>query len=86
MKVRELRELLAGAGDDDEVVLAKDAEGNGYSPLAGGWAALYVPESTWSGDVYLRELDAEDREQGYTEEDLYDGEDGQLAFVLTPTN
>jgi|WetSurMetagenome_2_1015567.scaffolds.fasta_scaffold513959_2 hypothetical protein len=86
MKVRELRELLAGVADDDEVVLSKDAEGNGYSPLAGGWSAIYVPDSTWSGDVYMRELSAEDREQGYTEEDLYDGADGQLAFVLSPTN
>lgn len=88
MKVRELRALLETASDDDEVVLAKDAEGNGYSPLSGGWLATYVPESRapWSGEVYLRELDDEALESGYTEEDVYDGDDGIPALVLSPTN
>lgn len=81
MKVRELRELLVDAGDDDEVILSRDAEGNGYSPLDGGWKAIYVPRS---GNVYLRELDEEDRANGYTDEDLYHGSKGVPAFVLTP--
>lgn len=34
MKVKKLKELLQSMPDDFEVVLAKDAEGNGYSPLA----------------------------------------------------
>lgn len=36
----------------DIVVLQKDGEGNGYSPLAGADAALYNADSTWSGEVY----------------------------------
>jgi hypothetical protein len=86
MKVRELRELLSTASDDDEVILSKDAEGNGHSPLASAWPGIYVPDCTWSGDVYLRELTDEDRKQGYTEEDLYNGDDGRPAIVLIPTN
>jgi hypothetical protein len=86
MTVGELRTLLLEASDDDVVVLSKDAEGNGHSPLASGWLGKYVPASTWSGDVYMRELTEEYREQGYTEEDLYDGSDGVLCFVLSPTN
>lgn len=86
MKVKELRELLVDASDDDEVVLSKDAEGNGYSPLAGGCLAIYVPETMWSGDVYMRELTTEGRAAGYNEEDLYGGDDGVQALVLTPKN
>jgi hypothetical protein len=86
MTVRELRVLLANANDDDLVVLSKDAEGNGYSPLRGTWDAIYVPDSTYSGNVYMRELTTEDRVEGYTEEDLYEGDDGQPALVLTPVN
>lgn len=51
MRVKELRALLAEFADDLLVVLQKDAEGNGFSPLAGGEGALYVPDSTWSGEV-----------------------------------
>lgn len=34
MKVKDLKMLLNGVPDDFEVVLSKDGEGNGYSPLA----------------------------------------------------
>lgn len=51
MRAGELRELLKGVSDDLLVVLQKDAEGNGYSPLAGGEVAVYQPDSTWSGQV-----------------------------------
>ena len=41
-----------------EVVLQKDSEGNGYSPLAGADPeAVYIPDSTWSGDVYSNRMD-----------------------------
>lgn len=84
--VGELKQALANKADSDFVVLAKDGEGNSYSPLAGEWEALYVPENTWSGDVYLRALTDDDRADGYTEEDLYDGDDGQPVLVLYPVN
>ena len=52
MTLGTLRELLSNLPDDMEVILQKDAEGNGYSPLKGVDVAVYVPNSTWSGDVY----------------------------------
>ena len=85
MKVKELKALLADADDNDEVVLSKDAEGNRYSPLSNCWQATYVPNSAWSGNVYIRELSIQDLEEGCSEEDLYDGDDGQPALVLMPT-
>ena len=53
MKVRELIEQLLVLDPEMEVIMQKDGEGNGYSPLAGlDPNAVYVAESTWNGDVY----------------------------------
>ena len=53
MKVSELMDRLAEMDENAEVILQKDAEGNGYSPLYEvDGDAIYVSESTWSGDVY----------------------------------
>ena len=68
--------------DRRQVVLQKDAEGNGYSPLTELYTAAYKAESTWSGEVGLEELMPEDREAGFTEEDVM--EDGEPALVLRP--
>jgi hypothetical protein len=38
--------------DDTPVILARDAEGNGYSPVAGADELLYDAESTYSGSMY----------------------------------
>jgi hypothetical protein len=89
MTVRELREKLAEFDQDSLVVMSSDGEGNGFSPLSGLGDSIYVdddPESIWDGAIYLNELTDELRKQGYTEEDLYDGDYGQLAVVLWPTN
>lgn len=51
MNVKQLRDLLAGQRDDALVVLAKDEEGNSYSPLADVSDNLYRAETTWSGEV-----------------------------------
>jgi hypothetical protein len=61
MKVKELLAALAEADPEADVILQKDAEGNGYSPLAGAdLNAVYMPDSTWSGDVYSMEWTADD--------------------------
>lgn len=61
MKVKDLMTALAAADPDADVILQKDAEGNGYSPLEGAdLNAVYVPDSTWSGDVYSMDWKAED--------------------------
>ena len=60
MKILELIEFLSRFDPDTQIVLQKDAEGNGYSPLAGADECIYVPENTWSGDVYDLSWTAED--------------------------
>lgn len=86
MKVKELKNILNEFNDEDIVILQKDSEGNGYSPLSGYDEMTYVAENTWSGDVYIKELTSEHKEFGYTEEDLYDGDDGVNAIILFPVN
>lgn len=75
MKVKELKELLSNIDDDYEVVLSKDGEGNGFSPLADYMMAEYEPETTWCGEIW-------------SEEDSIDAErkHNQNAIVLWPTN
>ena len=75
MKVKELMEMLQTVPEDREVVLSRDAEGNGYSPLADSGELWYVPYSTWGGDCY--NLD---------EEEEFEGQDADLVLVLWPTN
>lgn len=52
MTVKELRDMLVGLPDDMDVVMSKDGEGNSYSPLSDcNSNCIYIPDSTWSGDV-----------------------------------
>lgn len=61
MKVRELQAALSGCDPDADVILQKDAEGNGYSPLhAADYDAVYVPDSAWGGTVYSTRWSAAD--------------------------
>lgn len=61
MNVKELRDALYDYPDNLEVILQKDAEGNGYSPLAGAADAMYQAESTWSGEaIHSDDYDPED--------------------------
>lgn len=76
-----------GAFDADRlVVMSKDGEGNGFSPLAGVGTASYEADSTWSGEVGMEqhELTEEKRKEGYGDEDVL--QDGVPALVLWPTN
>jgi len=58
--VGELRKGLARFPDEAYVILRKDAEGNGHSPLASNRDGMpdvgpvwYHPESTWGGETYV---------------------------------
>lgn len=52
MTVRELiAKLIALNNLDQIVIVSKDAEGNGHSPLAGVFEAEYYAENTWTGAV-----------------------------------
>lgn len=54
MTLAELRAQLDALNlpDDTPVILARDAEGNGYSPVVQVDDALYEAESTYSGQLY----------------------------------
>lgn len=60
MKSHDLANLLL-ANPNVELILQKDAEGNDYSPLSGiDFDVVYVPDSTWSGEVYAKSWTADD--------------------------
>lgn len=74
MTVRELRALLSDQPDDRPVVLAKDAEGNDFSPLSDWGEGYYTARSTWGGNV-CNLNEPEER-----------GENAVHALVLWPVN
>ncbi len=78
-------ELIAALKDEDPatpVILQKDAEGNGFSPLEGGDPGMYAAETTWSGEFYdLPKENPEDHEL-----DDEPPSDAVRAFVLYPVN
>lgn len=75
VRVGVLRSALDGLPDDMLVVLSKDGEGNGFSPLAEVEhepTTGYIAESTWAGEV--------------PHPDDYEDGDGVPCVVLWPTN
>lgn len=89
MTVKELRKLLAKVENQDTlVVLAKDGEGNNYSPLSGYSDHYhYMADSTWAGELInfddpegyeLDELEPEELEEKKNK--------ATSCFVLWPTN
>lgn len=86
MNVKELKEAIANLPDDMEVIVQKDSEGNGYSPLAGADPdAIYVPDSTYSGIAYNTDWSAEDADMP---EIAWQAmiEKSPRALILHPTN
>jgi hypothetical protein len=84
LTVRELREALAGLPDDMLVVMSRDAEGNGYSPLVEASESMYLAETTWSGDLYPTPEDiAADAQLG---EDDEAPDDAVRVIALWPVN
>jgi len=93
MTLDELRKALASMRHlpgDTPVVLQKDAEGNGYSPLAGGEEGMYLAHSTWSGEAHLTPEQLaeklEDPDSGYDEEDDAAPEGSVRVLILYPVN
>jgi len=78
--VAQLRHILADMPDEAVVVLAKDGEGNDFSPLSGPVGVhWYRPESTWAGEVYPIGEDADG--------EVYEPDgDEVIAVVLDPVN
>lgn len=73
LTVGDLKQLLVGVGDEVIVIIAKDIEGNEYSPLADTETMVYEEETSWSGECYP---DDEDETP----------EDAVLCFTLWPVN
>jgi len=88
--VGELLDYLATQPRDRKIVLSKDAEGNGYSPLADAAEAMYAAESTWAGETYLTPEDLAEQlarpdNPGWSEEDAAP-DDAERVVVLGPVN
>jgi hypothetical protein len=86
MTIDELRKRLDDLNmpGDTPVILSKDAEGNGFSPLVEAEVAMYAADSTWSGERYMTE---EDRQAtGEPDEYAESPEDAVRAVFLWPTN
>lgn len=61
MKVKDLKDALSSLPDDMEIILQKDSEGNGFSPLAGADSdCVYQAECGWGGTVYDVDWSADD--------------------------
>jgi hypothetical protein len=84
MKVKELIEMLKAEDQEREVICAKDAEGNGFSPLHSCDTGKYIADSTWSGERGLEDLTEQLIEQGFGDEDVIIG--GVKALFLCPVN
>lgn len=86
MKLKELKSLLDEMDDDVEVILQKDGEGNGYSPLAGvDDNGVYFPDTPWSGEVYS--LDCEAYEMDLEEDEWEEIKKNNIrVLILYPVN
>ena len=60
MKVKELIELLKTCDPEETVIMAKDCEGNGYSPFSELGRDIYRPDSIWSGSLVDYERNRQD--------------------------
>ena len=89
MKLKELRELISSIPevmDDCEVILQKDAEGNGYSPLEGlDPDAIWVPYNSYDGEVWSTNWSAADADMSEEEWEEFKGENVR-RLVLHPVN
>lgn len=85
MKVKELIKFLLECDPSAEVILQKDGEGNGYSPLADAdHQVIYVPETTWYGSVYSTQWTAD--AAGMDEAEWQAFLKKKRCVVLCPTN
>ena len=61
MNIKELKELINDLPDDMDIIMSSDSEGNNYSPLSNvDPNYIYIPDNSWSGDVYSTNWTADD--------------------------
>jgi hypothetical protein len=73
MTVKALITKLQAEDPNRIVIMSSDSEGNRYSPLSSVNPFRYLPDSTWSGEIYNED-----------DEELPTGT--KAALVLYPTN
>jgi len=83
LTVESLIDILRQFNPERVVIIAKDPEGNEYSPLSEVTTAAYVPETSWYGVIGLEELTEDFEGLGYTVEDVVDG---IPCIILDPIN
>lgn len=82
MTVKELIKELEQCNPDDLVVMSTDEEGNGFDTLVDVESNnVYVPKDR---EIHIKKLTKALRSQGYTKEDLYEGDDAVDCVVLWP--
>jgi hypothetical protein len=84
MNGKEFKELINRLVDDNDIIIiSSDGEGNTYEEFGGhvDANALWIEKH---GEVKPYCLTDKLKDRGYTEDDLYDGDDGKKAFVLYP--
>jgi hypothetical protein len=86
MTVKDLKDLIHNLPDEMEVILQKDAEGNGYSPLSEGYTGIYAADTTWYGDVFLETYTFED--VGFDTEEEWEAYKSKMgrSLILRPIN
>lgn len=81
MTVNDLIKQLQAMPEEDRervLIVQKDGEGNGYSPLSDVYESWYIPDSTWSGECPHPD-DVRDGE-------VVLGDDAVKAMILVPVN
>lgn len=61
LTVKQVIRLLKSVNPDRLVVLARDSEGNGYSPMIKAEIGRYVEDNAFSGKMHSESFDAGDR-------------------------
>ena len=85
MTVKELKESIKDLPDEMEVILQKDAEGNGYSPLSSIDAdCVYIAANSYQGDFYSTEWTADDC--CMSNEEWEDMRKHPRSLILAPIN
>lgn len=81
MKIHELIHILNDYDPEIDVLISSDQEGNGFSKAISVELARMRDDSEDEIEIGIPELDADYRDAGYTEEDLFDG---PLCVVIWP--
>lgn len=87
MNVKDLKEAIENLPDDMEVIIQKDSEGNDYSPLSKvNSDAIYIPETTWFGEVFFLNETDEDEDNEMDESELEELKNHKRSLILIPVN